>query len=348
MPRPSPHPSPLLMPQRISHSQHPPQRARPAFPSRSARRAPGHEQGKGTHAHDRHRQRHPRHPRHPHRRRLGLCLLFAAQGREEARRHQPPAVQHEGAAREHAALRGRGDGDARGCPGDRRLAEGRALHPRDPVSPGARADAGFHRRALRRRSRGDARRHHQARRRRPEDQSAGARPPRHRSLGDGRRIRHAQGVRGQCRARIRPQPRALRIPQMGIEGARQFLGGAAGDGHLPPGQSRIYRPRGLVLGRRQGGDGRLSGHARRHRQPYDDGQRPGHPRLGRRRDRGRGGDARPAGQHADPRGGGLQAHRRAAGGHHRHRPGAHRHADAARQGRGGALRRILRPPALAA
>ena len=37
--------------------------------------------------------------------------------------------------------------------------------PRDPVSPGARADAGFHRRALRGRSGRDARRDHQARRR---------------------------------------------------------------------------------------------------------------------------------------------------------------------------------------
>jgi aconitate hydratase len=67
----------------------------------------------------------------------------------------------------------------------------------DPVSPGARADAGFHRRALRRRSRRDARCDHQARRRSGADQSAGARPPRHRSLGDGRRIRHPQGARAE-------------------------------------------------------------------------------------------------------------------------------------------------------
>ena len=49
-------------------------------------------------------------------------------------------------------------------------------------------------------------------------------------------------------------------------------------------------------------DGRLSRHLGRHRQPHDDGQRPRRARLGRRRDRGRSGDARPAGQHADPRG----------------------------------------------
>ena len=43
------------------------------------------------------------------------------------------------------------------------------------------------------------------------------------------------------------------------------------------------------------GDGtprRLSRHAGRHRQPHDDDQRPGRARLGRRRDRGGGGDAR--------------------------------------------------------
>ena len=58
-----------------------------------------------------------------------------------------------------------------------------------------------------------------------------------------------------------------------------------------------------------GRDGRLSRHAGRHRQPHDDGQRPRHPRLGRRRHRGRGGDARPADLDADPRGRRLQADR---------------------------------------
>ena len=45
----------------------------------------------------------------------------------------------------------------------------------------------------------------------------------------------------------------------------------------------------------------------RHRLAHHDGQRPRRARLGRRRHRGRGGDARPAGQHADPAGGRLQA-----------------------------------------
>ena len=96
------------------------------------------------------------------------------------------------------------------------------------------------------------------------------------------------------------------------------------------------------------GDDRLSRHARRHRQPHDDGQRPRDPGLGRRRDRGGGRDARPAGLDADPRSRRLQADRRAGRGHHRDRPGADRDADAARQGRGRAVRRILRPRPVAA
>ena len=47
--------------------------------------------------------------------------------------------------------------------------------------------------------------------------------------------------------------------------------------------------------------------------------------LGRRRNRGRGGDAGPADVDADPTGGRLQAERPAARGRHRDRPGADRH-----------------------
>ena len=71
-------------------------------------------------------------------------LAKAARG---ARRRLAPALLDEGAAREPAALRGRRDRHARRPPGDGRLAEGAADRPRDPVSPGARADAGFHRRS---------------------------------------------------------------------------------------------------------------------------------------------------------------------------------------------------------
>ena len=81
-----------------------------------------------------------------------------------------------------------------------------------------------------------------ARRRSAEDQSAGAGPPGHRPQRDGRRVRHAQGVREERRARISAQRRALRVPQMGQPGVRQFQGRAAGHRHLPPGQPRAYRP----------------------------------------------------------------------------------------------------------
>jgi aconitate hydratase len=69
----------------------------------------------------------------------------------------------------------------------------------------------------------------------------------------------------------------------------------------------------------------------------------GRPRLGRRRHRGRGGDARPADLDADPAGGRLPPDRHAARGRHRHRPRAHRHRDAPRARRGRQVRRVLRP-----
>ena len=58
----------------------------------------------------------------------------------------------------------------------------------------------------------------------------------------------------------------------------------------------------------------VPGHACRHRLAHDDGQRARRARVGRRRHRGRGGDARPAGLDADPGGRRLPPHRRAAGG----------------------------------
>ncbi len=129
---------------------------------------------------------------------------------------------------------------------------------------------------------------------------------------------------------------------MGDPGVRQFPGRAAGHRHLPPGQPRAYRPVRVDRPRRERRDARLSRHFGRHRQPYDDGQRPRRARLGRRRDRGRSGDARPAGQHAGPRGRRLPPRRRIEGGDHRHRPRADGHPDASPEGRRRPLRRILR------
>ena len=138
----------------------------------------------------------------------------------------------------------------------------------------------------------------------------------------------------QRRPRVRAQHRALPVPEVGAERLRQLPGGAAGHRHLPPGQPRVPGADGVD---RQGPVGRarrLSRHAGRHRQPHHDGQRPGGARLGRRRHRGRGGDARPAGVDADPRGGRLQADRQDDGRHDRDRPRAQGRADAAQEGRG--------------
>ena len=82
---------------------------------------------------------------------------------------------------------------------------------------------------------------------------------------------------------------------------------------------------------------------RRDRLAHDDDQRPRRARLGRRRHRGRGGDARPGDVDADPARGRLQARRRAARGRDRDRPRADRHADAARARRRRQVRRVLRP-----
>ena len=58
----------------------------------------------------------------------------------------------------------------------------------------------------------------------------------------------------ECRARISAQRRALRVPQMGRDGVRQFQGRAAGHRHLPPGQSRIYRADGVDRATDQNGE----------------------------------------------------------------------------------------------
>ena len=97
----------------------------------------------------------------------------------------------------------------------------------------------------------------------------------------------------QRRDRVRAQPRALRVPEVGPEGVQQLRRRAAGHGHRPPGEPRI--PREGRAGRKDGV--RVPRLARRHRQPHDDDQRPGRRRLGRRRHRGRGVHARPADLH---------------------------------------------------
>ena len=87
---------------------------------------------------------------------------------------------------------------------------------------------------------------------------------------------------------------------------------------------------------------RLPGHRRRHRLAHDDDQRRRRARLGRRRHRGRGRDARPAIDDAHPRGDRREAHRPARGRRDRDRPRADRDRDAAQARRGREVRRVLR------
>ena len=79
----------------------------------------------------------------------------------------------------------------------------------------------------------------------------------------------------------------------------------------------------------RGGDVRLSGYLCGHRLAHHDGQRSRRGGLGRRRDRGGGGDAGPAGVDADPAGGRVQVVRCDARGCDGDRPGADDHRDAA-------------------
>ena len=199
------------------------------------------------------------------------------------------------------------------------------------VHAGAGAAAGLHRRALRRRSGGDARRHRGARRRSAEGQPAAAGRARHRSLGAGRSLRHGERAGAQRRSRIPPQSRALRVPALGTDGVPQLPRRAARDRHRPPGQHRIPRARRVPRRRGRRRD-RVSRHRVRHRLAHHDGERAGRGRMGRRRHRSGGGDARPAELDADSAGARLSADRQAAGRRDRHRPRAddHRSASARR------------------
>ncbi len=120
-----------------------------------------------------------------------------------------------------------------------------------------------------------------------------------------------RGVRRQRRARVRAQPRALRLSALGTGQLPELPRRAAGDRHLPPGQPRVPGAGGVQRERGRHAPG-LPRHLRRHRFAHHHDQRPRRDRLGRRRHRGRGGDARPAVLHADAAGGRREAHRRAA------------------------------------
>ena len=225
----------------------------------------------------------------------------------------------------------------RGHRGARHLGrQGRALQG-DRVHARARDPPGLHRRPVRRRPRGAARRDGRHGRRPRGDQPARPGRARHRPLRAGRRVRLGAGLPDQRREGVRAQRRALRVPALGADGVRGLQGRAAGHGHRPPGQPRVPRARRV----RERGRA-VPGHARRDRLAHDDDQRPRRARLGRRRHRGGGRDARPADVDADPARRRLQAGRRAARGRDRDRPRAHRHRAAARARRRRAVRRVLR------
>ena len=180
-------------------------------------------------------------------------MLKAAQGRlQDLRLLQPAgggkerpegdfaaAVLAQGAAREYAAQRGWPLRHQGGHPGGRAMAQDQDLGARNRVPPGARADAGFHRRSRRGRSRRHARRHEDARRRSEEDQSAGAGRSRHRPFGGGQFFRQQHRVQEERRRGVQAKSGALPVPQMGAALVRGFPRGAARHRHLPPGQSRI-------------------------------------------------------------------------------------------------------------
>src|SRR3990172_1998369 len=93
------------------------------------------------------------------RRRSSFRNLPAGGAREAPHRQGlPPPLLHQGPPRKSPAPRGRRHGHGGRHPGPRELVAERAVGPRDRISPGARAPAGFHRRPRAGRPGGDARR----------------------------------------------------------------------------------------------------------------------------------------------------------------------------------------------
>ena len=114
---------------------------------------------------------------------------------------------------------------------------------------------------------------------------------------------------------------------------------------VPPGMGIVHQVNLEYLGRvvqvRERGR-RAARHAGRHRLAHDDDRRARHPRLGRRRHRGRGRHARRAARAADADRDRRRVPRRAAHRRHGHRPRADADRDAAQARRGRQVRRVLR------
>ena len=115
-------------------------------------------------------------------------------------------------------------------------------------------------------------------------------------------------IRRNAELRVPSQPRAVRVPPLG-------------PGRLRRAQGRPRRTRASATRSASSSCARVVERATGRRSPtrssgptpHDDGQRPGRPRLGRRRDRGRGGDARRGDLDARPAGRRLPPPRPAAG-----------------------------------
>ena len=223
------------------------------------------------------------------------------------------AVLAEDPAREPAAARGRPRRSRRTT--SRRWRRGtrrRAPEPRDAVPAGARADAGLHRRAVRRRPGGDARRDPDAGRRPEPHQPAAAGGPRDRPLGAGGPVRVERRVRRSTRARSSSATASATSSCAG--GRRRSTNFRV----VPPDTGIVHQVNleylAPVVVRALGrtAHGGVPGHARRHGLAHDDDQRARRAGLGRRRHRGGGGDAGPADVDADAGGRRLQAHGPAA------------------------------------
>ena len=91
-------------------------------------------------------------------------------------------------------------------------------------------------------------------------------------------VGHAGRLRRERGHRVPAQHRALPAAALGPAGLRRVPGGAAGHGHLPPGQPRVPVPGGLRHRRRPG----LLRHPGGHRLPHHHGQRARRARLGGR------------------------------------------------------------------
>ena len=118
----------------------------------------------------------------------------------------------------------------------------------------------------------------------------------------------ADSLAAQQRNRVQPQRRALHVPALGPDRVQQFQGRAAEYRHRASGQHRAAGAGGF-RGRRRA----ASATAYPDTLVGTDSHTTmvnglGRARLGRRRHRGGGGHARPAGHDADPAGDRLQAH----------------------------------------